>query len=348
MIVPPINRLKKPKTLVLSGCTSFDNLSKIEQNMEHLVPHNMNHIGLQLISGYLRKLDLNRFNLGDGDIKSAAFWELTNLQELNLERNKFVRLNFSLLQLPRLKYLNIRYCKHLLELAELPLSIAVVVADGCESLESFGDISNCKWLWKVSLIGNHKLGPLAGDIVLNSMLQGNAKDYFFSICLSAIDIWRVFVIWVYWVKTYNMSLPHDWYNHFSGILMFVSCVGNFLDINISIKQGLDENFQSQFWQESNRRHDTQSQETCVGYVSFSSLRHTGCLNSTYNTISFSLNNEYLYGGELRFRVVLVPKDDLMQTAEVKTDWSEFWDEEEVYKRKTFTFHHHPNSSIKIL
>ncbi|CAI9266158.1 unnamed protein product [Lactuca saligna] len=209
MIVPPINRLKKLETLVLSGCTSFDNLSKIEQNMEHLVPHNMNHIGLRLISGCLRKLDLNRCNLGDGDIKSAAFWELTNLQELNLERNKFVRLNFSLLQLPRLKYLNIRYCKHLLELAELPLSIAVVVADGCESLESFGDISNCKWLWKVSLIGNHKLSPLAGDIVLNSMLQGNAKDYFFSICLSAIDIWRGFVIWVYWVKTYKMSLPHD-------------------------------------------------------------------------------------------------------------------------------------------
>ncbi|CAH1431516.1 unnamed protein product [Lactuca virosa] len=97
------------------------------------------------------------------------------------------------------------------KLLELPSSIAVVIADDCNSLERFGDISNCKWLWKFSLWGNNKLGPLDGDILLNTMLQGNAKDYFMSINLSNIDIWmETSVVWIDWVKTYNMQLPQNW------------------------------------------------------------------------------------------------------------------------------------------
>nr|KAJ0189371.1 hypothetical protein LSAT_V11C800408380 [Lactuca sativa] len=110
-------------------------------------------------------------NLADGDITPASLWELPNLQELNPQGNRFIRLNFSLLQLPWLKYLNISSCYHLVELPDLPSSIAVVKADWCRSLESFGNISNCKWLWKVSLLGKNKLGLLGGDILLNSMLR---------------------------------------------------------------------------------------------------------------------------------------------------------------------------------
>ncbi|KAL7587291.1 hypothetical protein Lser_V15G37346 [Lactuca serriola] len=216
--------------------------------------------------------------------------------------------HLSLFRLPWLKWLDVSYCRDLVELSELPLSIAAVIADGCDSLEIFGDVSNCEWLWKVTLTGN-QLGPLAGDILLNSMLlQGNTKDYFISINISNIDIWSgCSVLWVDWVKTYNMLLPHDWYNHFSGILMFLKSNGNLYSLNpgIIIKLGVDEDFQSELGQESDETLETQSQEkTYVGYVSFSSLRHTTCLNSTYNMISFSQDKENLYGDDYKFREFL--------------------------------------------
>ncbi|CAH1431515.1 unnamed protein product [Lactuca virosa] len=226
-----------------------------------------------------------------------------------------------------------------------------------KSLEMF---SNCEWLWKVTLTGNYELGPLAGDILLNSMLlqiwllilYGNAKDYFISINISNIDIWSgCSVLWVDWVKTYNMLLPHDWYNHFSGILMFLKSNGNLYSLNpgIIIKLGVDEDFQSELGQESNETLETQSQEkTYVGYVSFSSLRHTTCLNSTYNIISFSQDKEKLYGDDYKFRAVLVPKKYLFQTTKAATNSLQFWDEEEVYDRKTFTIQHDSNSCIEIL
>ncbi|KAL7588251.1 hypothetical protein Lser_V15G37349 [Lactuca serriola] len=67
------------------------------------------------------------------------------------------------------------------------------------------------------------------------MLQGNAKDYFISINLSNIDIWMgESVVWIDWVKTYNMQLPHN-------------CV--------------DEDFQSEFWQESNETLETHNPDT---------------------------------------------------------------------------------------
>ncbi|XP_042752959.2 disease resistance protein Roq1 isoform X2 [Lactuca sativa] len=354
-MLPPITRSKKLETLELSKCSRLFNSSRIQQsmeNVEHLpepfLPHNINHIGLRFFNRCLRKLDLSGCFLGDGDISSTGFWEFPNLQELDLHGNKFSRLNFS--RIPRLKCLNVKYCFHLVELLELPSSIAVVIEDDCNSLESFGDISNCKWLWKFSLWGNNKLGPLDGDILLNTMLQGNAKDYFMSINLSNIDIWMgTSVVWIDWVKTYNMLLPHNWYNHFSGILMFAKCNNRYQRFNINIKQGVDEDFQSEFWQESNQTLESSFHDTYVGYVSFSSLRRTGYLNSTYNMISFSMGDSLLLDraqNRFRARVVLIPKDDPMQTAAVATNCSEFWDKE-VNDRKTFTLQHDSNSSIKI-
>ncbi|XP_023764577.2 TMV resistance protein N, partial [Lactuca sativa] len=316
---PDISRSKELETLTLSGFSS----------------------------GCLRKLDLSQCNLGDGDIRSAVGWELPNLQQLSLEGNGFVRLSFRFFRLPRLKCLNVSYSYDLVELSELPSSVAVVLADDCTSLETLGDISNCKWLWKVSLLWGEKL---AGDIILDSMLRGNAKDYFISINLSNMDIWSgPSALWVDLVKNYNMSLPHDWYNHFSGILMFFQSNKNFYsDPNIAIKVGVHENFQCELGQKSNETLKTHNPDTYVGYVSFSSLRHTGCLNSIYKIISFSLDPEGLYGDGYMFRAVLVPKDDTVQTTKVTTDSSEFWDEEELYERKTFTIQHDSNSSVEFL
>ncbi|XP_052622396.1 disease resistance protein Roq1-like [Lactuca sativa] len=136
---------------------------------EPCLPRNNNTV-LRFFPRGLRKLNLRYCNLGDKDIESAV-WEFPNLEELNLKGNHFSRLSFSRWRLPQLKWLDVSWCQLLVELWDLPSSIAVVIADYCFSLESFGDISNCKWLWKVSLCGGNKLGPLVGDILLDSMLQ---------------------------------------------------------------------------------------------------------------------------------------------------------------------------------
>ncbi|KAL7588118.1 hypothetical protein Lser_V15G37380 [Lactuca serriola] len=357
-MLPPITLLKKLETLILSGCCKLFSSSTTQQSMESLkhlqrpfLPHNsMDHIGIKLINGCLRKLELKWCNLGDGDIISSAICELPNLQQLNLAGNRFVWLDFSLLRVPRLHYLNVSDCKQLVELSELPSSIAVIIADGCISLESFGDISNCKWLWKVSLWGDINLGPLGVDILLDSMLQGNAKNYFININFSHIDIWSGLVLRLDWVKTFTMPLPHGWYINYCGILMFVNCNKRDLAADIIIKQGAEKDFQavhSEFGKESNKTLETHYGHIFVGYVSFSSLRHTGCLNSTYNIISFSLDKGHLYGDEYRFRTALVPKDDPMQTTKVTPDSSEFWDDEVDY-RKTFRIQHDSKSSVKII
>lgn len=113
-------------------------------------------IGLQFFHKRLRKLVLNKCNLGDEEISSNV-WKLPNLEELHLTRNKFSKLNVRLLQVPRLKWLDVSRCENLVEIVDLPSSIAILIADFCLSLESVGDISKCKWLWKVSFLQNNKL-----------------------------------------------------------------------------------------------------------------------------------------------------------------------------------------------
>ncbi|CAH1431619.1 unnamed protein product [Lactuca virosa] len=209
-VLPPITQLKNLKILSLLWCPQLLKFSEIQQNIDHSRHFDLDNtqgnipgvdlidveegclhdpclplIGLWLSHNLqqlvLRKLDLSWCGLAD-EATGSDVWELPNLQELNLKGNKFSRLNFSVFRLPRLKWLNVSSCIELVELSELPSSIAVVLADGCWSLESFGDISNCKWLWKLSLLWCDKLG--GGDILLDSVLQGNAiEDHFITVAL---------------------------------------------------------------------------------------------------------------------------------------------------------------------
>ena len=143
------------------------------------LPHkSLKHIGLQLFHRTLRRLDLRNCKLGDGHI-AVAVWELPNLQELDLRENEFSRLNFSLLLLPVLKLLNVSDCKSLAEMSELPSSIAVLIAENCCSLKSVGDISKCKWLWKVSLLKSKNQ-----DVVGREILY-----YMHQVCLYLLDFY---------------------------------------------------------------------------------------------------------------------------------------------------------------
>ncbi|KAI3750752.1 hypothetical protein L2E82_21546 [Cichorium intybus] len=352
---PSITRLKKLETLLFRECPGLFELSDIQQKMDNLGDEdinsvirelsNLNHISLCFSLKYLKKLNLSWCNLGD-EYMSSAVWELPALQELNLSRNKFSKLNFSLIRTPRLKVLNVRHCENLVELSELPSSIAVLNANYCTSLEKFGDISNCKWLWNVTLDGATKVCPLDGYKLLNFMLKGNAlEDHFISVTLEH-DIPKGIVGRLFMGDKFTLCLPPcDSYNDFYGFLIHVVTDAILPTIQIIIKQEQDEDPSFELLQESNEELEPEyRRKTYVGYVSFNSLRHIACLNSTYNVISISSD-----GHVDRIGATLVPrksKDDAVQTTKVTTEYSELY--EEYRFTQAFTIKHDSKSSINIL
>ncbi|CAI9265829.1 unnamed protein product [Lactuca saligna] len=339
-----------PKFFVVCWKCGCSNLLGVDCCVEEpCLRDNMNRIGLQFFLKDLRNLNLGLCSLGDEEIGSAV-WELPNLQELNLSENKFSRLDFSLLQLPRLKLLNVSWCKNLVELLELPSSIAVVDAKHCISLESFGDISNCKWLWYVLLqMGNN----LCVDSLLDSMLQGNASESYFINIILEDQIPNGFVGGLFMGRTFTLHLPDDWYNEFCGFQICV--VTRMLSpyIDIVIKQEVDEDSRSELCQEySDEAVEPEYDEatTCVGYVSFGSLRGTAFSNSSYARTSIFL--ECMYGNSSHSYVgaKLVPrksKGGEVKKTKVAIDFSEFWDKQHE-DGNTFTIEHDSNSYINIL
>ncbi|KAL7587754.1 hypothetical protein Lser_V15G37504 [Lactuca serriola] len=312
---------------------------------EPCLPHN--NIDLRFSYRGLSKLNLSGCDLGDEYIGSCV-WELPNLQELSLAANNFSRLNFSLLKLPCLKWLNLAACFNLVELLDLPSSIAVVIADGCSSLESFGDISNCKWLWKVSLLGDNKL---YGDILLHYMLQGNAiEDHFISLTLEHQMIPKGVVVRG---KTFTLNLPDNWYYDFCGFLVHIVTDIECPKVIIIITEEVDdEDSRFEALKESNEAiypEYINGTTTSIGYVSFNSLKHTTWSNSSYNMISFSLEETYRNPDAVESYIgaALIPrkgKGDEVQT----TDCSGFWDKERTIHEKTFRIQHDSKSPLKII
>ncbi|KAL4557560.1 hypothetical protein LXL04_035743 [Taraxacum kok-saghyz] len=314
--------------------------------------NNMNPcFGLRFFLKDLKDLDLGECGLGDEEIGSAN-WELPNLEKLNLENNKFSQLSFSHLRLPRLKFLNVQDCKGLVELSELPSSIAVVNAGWCKLLESFGDISKCKWLWKVSNVqGNNRIC----EILLDSLLQGNAVDVYFISLTLMHQIPIKFLGRLFWERKFKLRLPDNWYNDFCGILICVVTKLISPEINIVIKEEVDE--EDCLFERSHGSNKVVEPEcvddtkTFVGYVSFGSLRHSIFSNSSYTTTSVSLDCMYRDSDvpHSYFGAQLVPRKsigDEVQTTKITTDYSEFWDGE-LDGVPTFTIEHDSKSSIKI-
>ncbi|KAJ9556013.1 hypothetical protein OSB04_010627 [Centaurea solstitialis] len=166
----------------------------------------------------LRKLSLRFCHLKNGDI-SSVLCELSNLHELDLSGNDFSQLHCSLLKLGSLKFLNLSDCKNLVELPDLPESIAVLEAWRCDKLEIVDLPTNLKWLWRISL----PMRSISGDIgkKVQSMLQGNAtKDYSISLCLKAYDTSIRDIR-----RTLMLELSPNSYNKFSGLLICIDVYG---------------------------------------------------------------------------------------------------------------------------
>ncbi|KAJ0896118.1 putative TIR domain, P-loop containing nucleoside triphosphate hydrolase [Helianthus annuus] len=312
-----LHLLKSLKDLDFGGCDSA--------GLQFF--HQDRLVGLKLFQfpRSLRKLDLSYGKLGDGDIPSDIFCELLNVQLLNLSGNNFSRLPFGLSQLPGLKILNLSHCINLVELPDLPSSIAILKANGCDSLEIARDLSYCKWLWKVSL------WKRANMRVLLSVLEENAvkEDRFMSVLSTNVEPSSIYT------KLVTLQLPHNWDSDFSGFLLSLRGYGRNHEIyRIVIKQEMSTDHPEEFGEDW-EKYDSER----VGYVPFSSLRHIPWINPTYTkNISFQTN----YDGGLNVEIVR-SKIKIGDLNEHPIDYSECWDEE-YEDNKTFEILYDSNSS----
>ncbi|GJZ60096.1 Toll/interleukin-1 receptor domain-containing protein [Tanacetum coccineum] len=165
----------------------------------------------------LRKLDLSFCCFDDGDIQSDI-GELSNLQDLNLSCNNFSELHFSLSQHTRLKRLSLLGCKRLVKLPELPSSIAIIIADGCDKLTSIRNLSeNYKWLCYISLYHSNVID---GDRLLQSMLKGNAiENQSMHLRIRGLEIPKQFTNRLYAGDKCRLPLLENWCNDFCGFLI---------------------------------------------------------------------------------------------------------------------------------
>ncbi|MFS7959134.1 putative leucine-rich repeat domain superfamily [Helianthus anomalus] len=345
--------LKSLKDLNLSGCIGLQSF-----HQDRLVSLN-----LPQFPRSLRKLNLSWCNLGNGDIPSDIFCESLNLQLLYLSCNNFSRLHSSISQLPGLKLLDLSDCKRLVELPDLPSSIAILYAGGCDSLEIVRDLSDYKWLWKVSLLGVVKLNK---RVLLSMLLEENAvKDRFMSVLIPNVQPSSIYT------KLVTLQLPHNWYSDFSGFSLSL-CAPDFYSISdtyrIVIKREMSTDHPEEFGEDHSEKfnndlgpygsesvatdysHESdEDSEQCiyerVGYVPFSSLRHIPWFNPTYTqNISFQITDKYVYTKKRGLNVELVrSKSKIGDLNEHPIDYSECWDEE-FEDKKTFEITYDSQSS----
>ncbi|KAK9063770.1 hypothetical protein SSX86_017642 [Deinandra increscens subsp. villosa] len=278
----------------------------------------------------LQKLVLNDCHLKDGETPSDI-GELSCLRELDLGGNYFKRLQFNLSQLTRLKFLNLSYCKSLVEFPKLPSRLAILLADGCGELKAIaGTHKSCKRLCQISLQWGTIIND--GSRLLESMLQGHAiENRNMLLEIGGVEIANGFRPPLVQGNRCRLQLPENCYNEFSGFLMCVVLrPGTYIDdLKMEhIMSGMESEDDGLNWEEDHRHSDCHGSKTVVWYVPFASLRHTTWWDETYNAASFSLNwiSNYNYEREFSsgFGVRLVPwKSGSGSTAQEESEFFQY-------------------------
>ncbi|GJS67057.1 Toll/interleukin-1 receptor domain-containing protein [Tanacetum coccineum] len=277
----------------------------------------------------LRKLHLSYCRFEDGEIPSDI-GELSNLQDLDLSDNNFSKLHFSLSQLTRLKLLNLSSCYRLVKLPELPSSIAIIIADRCDKLQSIDDLSeNCKWLCYISLV---KSTVIDGNRLLQSMLKGNSIEHQSMLLrIRRLEIPKQFTNRLYAGDKCRLPLPENWCDDFCGFLICAALedhVFSSLSPDITIKEEASDDMRGMFhdvvWGES---FGGERYVTWVWYVSFASLRCTEWWNPTHKNVSFRIHHYQTNPSSyLGIGASLVPMNNGSGLADTSTDSSEFTDD----------------------
>ncbi|PWA62221.1 toll/interleukin-1 receptor (TIR) domain-containing protein [Artemisia annua] len=127
----------------------------------------------------------------------------------------------------------------LLELPQLPSSLAILLANYCESLTDMGDFYvDCKRLWYASLICSNMV--IDGNRFLQSMLEGeNAENQCVILQLQGLEIPKGFTPCLREGGICTLQLPENWCSDFSGFLMCAVLKDDFaysLSLRIRIEQ----------------------------------------------------------------------------------------------------------------
>nr|GEU41203.1 hypothetical protein [Tanacetum cinerariifolium] len=292
----------------------------------------------------LRKLDLSFCSFEDGEI-SSDIGELSNLQDLNLSNNNFSKLHFSLSQLTRLKLLILSHCYRLVKLPELPSSIAIFIADGCDKLTSIDDLSeNCKSLCYISLIDSTVID---GNRLVQSMLKGNAIEHQSMLLrVKGLEIPKQFTNRLYAGNKSRLPLPENWRNDFCGFLICAVVEDNhalWSSPDITIREEASDDMRGMF-------HDVVCGKsfggkfTWVWYVPFASLRCTEWWNPTHKNVSFYFHHYHTKPSNyLGIGASLVPMNNGSGLTDTLTGSSEFTD----YQAPEITVMRDSKSSLTI-
>ncbi|PWA45503.1 leucine-rich repeat domain, L domain-like protein [Artemisia annua] len=194
-------------------------------------------------------------------------------------------------QLTRLKLLNLNGCKRLLELPQLPSSLAILLANKCDSLTDVGYFyMDCRRLRYASLMCSNMV--IDGNRFLQSMLQGEtAENQCVIFQLQGLEIPKGFTPCLRDGNECTLQLPDNWCSDFCGFLVCaVAKINLVYPTTITIQQvpggllGMASE-DDVVWKESVGDEIT----SWVWYIPFASLRHTNWWDSTYKKLSFFIN-----------------------------------------------------------
>ncbi|KAL8252464.1 hypothetical protein R6Q59_036157 [Mikania micrantha] len=242
----------------------------------------------------LKSLKIIKCNLKDGEIPSGI-GALSNLKELDLSRNDFSLLDFSISELACLKILKLSLCYNLIELPDLPSSLVILKASHCVSLTTIGNsYRNCKWLSLVSLVGTNIVND--GERLLQSMLEGKAIEKgSMLLLLPGLEILMGFTPCLIRGRRCTLQLPENWHYDFSGFLMCAVSQKlpiwiNSLKISVKHASGGVNSEDDVVWEECNG-----DENTFVWYVSFGSLINIAWWDETYKALFFDLEGDECSG-----------------------------------------------------